>query len=348
MKKILIAGCGYLGTALGGKLARAGCKVWGVRRDPAAAPVLKKANIEPLTGDLTDQKFLDALPSADYVLFCASPSRPSDNYEMTYLQAAKSLADHYWKDSLKKFIFISSTSVYSTTDGSWVDEVTDPLKPGHQDATAVSHAKILLDAEKAVLECAHPAVIFRLSGFYGPGRNRIRPILEGKFKPALSDELTNRIYVDDAVNGIQLLLEKGKPGEIYLGADDAPSTQREFYTWLYDQLKLPLPEGGTDRMPATKVRHQSASGFVHSALGDGFAEALWRTSAGRHRGGSNKKCWNGKIKKLGLKLQYPSYKEGYEELIRESRHPERAQRVEGSSGEADSSTRPAYGRTRSE
>ena len=147
--KILIAGCGYLGSALGQMLAGGGWKVWGVRRDPAAAPILRQLNIEPLIGDLTDKKFLETLPAVDIVLFCASPSRSTDSYERTYLEAVKLLTDRYWKDSLKKFIFISSTSVYSTTDGSWVDEAMDPLKPGHKDTVAASHAKVLLQAERA-------------------------------------------------------------------------------------------------------------------------------------------------------------------------------------------------------
>ena len=284
--KLLIAGCGYLGSAVGQKLSDAGWKAWGVRRDPAAADSLNRAGIEPLIGDLTDKKFLSSLPAVEYVLFCAAPSRSSDSYEKTYLESVQSLADRYWRDTIKKFVFISSTSVYSITDGSWVDELKDPQAVAHRRGLAptATKAQTLLEAEKAVLDSGHRSIIFRLSGFYGPRRNRIRPILDGKFKPALTDQFSNRIYIDDAVNAIWLLLERGKAGEIYLGADDQPSTSREFYTWLYGKLGKELPEDGSD------VMHGS--------------------------GASNKRVWNGKIKKLGLRLEYPSYKKGYTKLIR--------------------------------
>ena len=58
MSKILIAGCGDVGSALGERLAADGHQVWGLRRSTNKLP----ASILPLAGDLTDPATLTDLP----------------------------------------------------------------------------------------------------------------------------------------------------------------------------------------------------------------------------------------------------------------------------------------------
>ncbi len=51
---VLIAGCGYLGTALGERIVSSGGKAWGLRRDPEALKVLASKGITPVQADLLD------------------------------------------------------------------------------------------------------------------------------------------------------------------------------------------------------------------------------------------------------------------------------------------------------
>ncbi len=271
--KVLIAGCGYVGTALGQEMSEDGAEVWGLRRD--WSKVDPAPGFHALQADLLEPRALKDLPAVDYVLLCQSPSRESDTYESTYFRATKNLLDAVWGERLKKIVLVSTTGVYAVTDGSWVDEIKG----------ALDESSVILKTERMALKESRHAVVLRLGGIYGPGRNRIAAIKSGAFKPALSDDCTNRIYVDDVVSCIRLLFKKGKPGEMYLGVDDAPCTQREFYSWLYDKLSLPKPLSGTDRMRPH---------------------------------GSNKRCSNKKIRNLGMKFKYPSYREGYETLLRTS------------------------------
>jgi nucleoside-diphosphate-sugar epimerase len=177
--------------------------------------------------------------------------------------------------------------VYATNDGSWINESTDPMAGSHTDAESRENAKVLLAQEELVLKSGHPTMVFRLAGIYGPGRNRVRAILEGRVKPTLNDLHMNRIHIHDIVRGVRLLLDKGSPGQVYLGADDAPCTQREFYSWVFEKLSMALPEIG--------AIHESPL-LAH---------------------GSNKRISNKKIKTLGLKFRYPTYREGYQPLIDE-------------------------------
>ncbi len=292
--RVLIAGCGYVGTALGAELVKAGHEAWGMRRDAAAARQLEKVGIKPMVANLLRAEDLKNLPAVDVLVFCQAPSRKSDEYRTTYYDGTKNLLSVLANGgvtrgvaptSIRKIILISSTSVYAAKDGSWVDETTDPMTGSHADAESRENARVMLAQEELVLQSGRPAIVFRLAGIYGPGRNRVRPIFEGRLKPSLTDIYMNRIHLQDIVRGIRLLLEKGSPGEIYLGSDDAPCTQREFYSWVFEKLSLPLP--GSSLEPET------------IALG------------------SSKRCSNKKIKALGLKFRYPTYRDGYQPLIDE-------------------------------
>jgi nucleoside-diphosphate-sugar epimerase len=284
--KVLIAGCGYVGTALGAELVKAGHEVWGLRRDLDAARALEGHGIRPLVANLSKPDTIRELPSADTLVLCQAPSRKNDEYRETYFEGTRNLLERFKGAFLRRVLLVSSTSVYSVTDGSWVNEATDPMAGSHGDIESRENAKTLLAQEELVLKSGHPSIVFRLAGIYGPGRNRVRSLLEGRAQPVLSDVYMNRIHLTDIARGLRLLLDKGTPGEIYLGADDAPCTQREFYTWVLEKLSLPLP----------KSAKSAEKEMVH---------------------GSNKRCSNGKLKELGLHFRFPSYKEGYLPLIEE-------------------------------
>lgn len=284
--KVLVAGCGYVGTALGAELVKAGHEVWGLRRDLDAARAFEVYGIKPIVANLLRADTLKSLPSVDTVILCQAPSKRNDEYKEVYLDATRTLLSVLPEKSLRKLLLVSSTSVYAEMDGSWVNEATDPMAGNHADAESCENAKTLLAQEELVMKSGHPAMVLRLSGIYGPGRNRVRSIMEGRIKPVLSDVYMNRIHVHDIVRGIRLLLDKGVPGQTYLGADDAPSTQREFYTWVFEKLSISLP--------------------IASKQGEAVTAH-----------GSNKRCSNQKLKDLGFHFRYPTYKEGYQPIIQE-------------------------------
>ena len=288
--KLLIAGCGYVGTALGQELTKSGHEVWGIRRDPAALRFLEEnTRIKPIQADLLSSDLIKKTPSVEYVLICQSPSKKNDEYLSTYFQATKNLLKVLSRNELRKVILISSTSVYATQDGSWVDERTEPMAQNHGDRESQENAKVLLETESLVLNGGFPGLVLRLSGIYGEGRNRVKSLQDGRVKPVFSDVFMNRIHVTDIVRALRLLLDKGKVGELYLGSDDRPSTQKEFYGWVFEKLGLPIPTS-TDQ--AQENRH----------------------------GQSNKRVSNKKLKDLGLQLRFPSFKEGYTPLIASTQH----------------------------
>ncbi len=276
--KILIAGCGYVGRAVGKYFASKGDEVWGLSRSPQG---LETLGVKPISADLLKAETLSGLPTVDVVILSQAPSRASDDYHKTYVEGARNLTKVLAGKAPRKLILISSTRGYGQSHGEalWVDESTEP-------EPADENAKSLLEAESVVLKSRIPSVVFRLGGIYGIGRNRLRQIRSGKAKPEFADVYVNRIHVDDIVRAIEILAEKGKPGEVYLGVDDWPSTQREFYTWIYDRLSIKKP-------------------------------ALSAPGSDKKHGVSNKRCSNKKLKSLGLNFKHPSFREGYEAIIKE-------------------------------
>ena len=87
MARILIAGCGDVGTVLGKSLYAAGHQVWGLKRHPADLP----PGIQPLAADLGDPATLSRLPSnLDYVVYCAAAASFSEaQYRAAYVAGAR-------------------------------------------------------------------------------------------------------------------------------------------------------------------------------------------------------------------------------------------------------------------
>lgn len=277
--KILIAGYGYIGSALAQRFMAQGHEVWGLRR---RWPLDIVRPTHAIAGDLLSPGAL-SLPVVDVVIFCQAPSTETDTYEQTYLMGTLNFLQALPDTGLKKIIFISSTSVYGTSGGEWIDEETLPEAHGYLSESARRHAEVLLAAEAAVLESGFPSVVLRLGGIYGPGRNRLKPLRAGSFHGSFDSVYTNRIHRDDIVTAVELLIEKGIPGEIYLGVDDEPCTQKEFYDWLYEKLSLKKKESP-----------EKNSVLTHA---------------------TNKRCSNKKLKELGMKFRYPGYREGYTALL---------------------------------
>lgn len=288
---VLIAGCGYLGRALGAELTARGSHAWGLCRTDASLEKIRSAGFEPVRADLNDPSTLNQLPSVDAVVACQAPGR-GESYTTAYLEATGNLLRAVsgmsrltrTPNRTLNFLFISSTSVYGPREGGWVDADT-PIDPARLD----EDAKMLFQTEQRVLSSGTGGGVLRLSGIYGPGRSRADSLRSGRMQATPSQAYTNRIHRDDAVAAILRLLESGKPGQIYLATDDAPATQTEFYGWLCPKLGIDF-SSATGQPPAS-------------------------VSHGGNPLAASKRCSNAKLKQLGWVPRFPSYKEGYGALL---------------------------------
>jgi nucleoside-diphosphate-sugar epimerase len=276
---IVIAGCGWLGRALGAELLRGGHRVVGVRRDPAAARGLRRLGIEPLIADLGSSEGVERLPAdADAIVCCqSSAARNATAYREAYLEVTGNLIELARKRSIRHLIYTGSTGVFGQTDGSQVDELSPPVP---QSPTA----EILVEAERRLLRASRtgvPSTVVRLSGLYGPGRfGVIQRVRQGRLALGAGDSTwMNWCHLTDAVRTVAAVLASGRPGRVYHASDAHPAPRADVVRWIADRLGIEPPR-------------ESAAGAPIAS------RANRRVSAERTRA------------ELDLALAYPSFREG--------------------------------------
>ncbi|GEN28545.1 NAD(P)-dependent oxidoreductase [Halovibrio variabilis] len=279
---ILIIGCGDIGINLGRELLEEGHHVIGLRRN---VEPLKGTGIKPLKLDLNDLDDAGAasLPQADYVVYTVS----ADHFEESAYQSAypdglkrvlRIMEQH--KKPPRRVFFVSSTSVHGQQEGEVVNEES-PTDPSS------FSGKLMCEAEQALINHPLPGTVVRFSGIYGPGRDRlIHQVTEGRVAAISPVIYSNRIHRDDCTGIIAHLIrcqESGKPlADIYLGSDCEPVTMHNVMMWLAEQLKV----DATDTMQSPLRR---------------------RTS---------KRCDNQRIIDAGYQFRFPTYREGYAQVLK--------------------------------
>jgi nucleoside-diphosphate-sugar epimerase len=285
--KVLIVGCGYVGSFLGAELVRRGHQVSGLRRSLSAAAELQASGIHLLAADITRFEDLERLPPEfDWVIntVAASGGGP-DDYAQTYLAGTRNLVRWLAGSPLQKFVYTSSTGVYGQDDASVVDE-TSPTEP------ASPTGKILIQTEAVLREAAEhsfPAVILRVAGIYGPGRGYwLRQFLAGEAViEGDGSRFLNMVHRDDVAGAAIAALERGTAGEVCNVCDDEPVAQRDLFAWLAARLQQSMPSSSA------------------------------REDAARRRGATNKRVSNRKLREsLAYQPAFPTFREGYEAEIR--------------------------------
>lgn len=274
-RRVIIAGCGFVGTRLALELNSRGDDVWGLSRTAPDLP----AGCHHLQADLTQAETLRGkLPSGTtHLVYAASAGRSSDEqYEAVYVRGLLNLLTEADLSSLQRLLFVSSTAVYPQDDGSWVDEQSS-TQPTHFSGVRT------LQAEQVALNCGLPATVLRCAGIYGPGRTRLIDAVrsgQANYDPS-TPRYTNRIHRDDVAGALAHLMSMRDAESIYIGVDEHPADQREVLGFLAQKLGLEFPRPTSD----TAKR------------------------------GGNKRCRGDKLRRSGYKFRFPTYREGYSSML---------------------------------
>lgn len=284
MAQVVIAGCGYVGNALAQILLSLDHEVFGIRRDASKlAP-----GVKGISGDLSQPKSLGPAPKrVEYAVFAVGADEGTEQaYRKAYVDGLAGflewLADEGQRP--RRIIMTSSTSVYGQRRGEHIDE-SSPTHPTQ------FRGETLLASERLLAASGIQSVVVRLGGIYGPRRTSlIDRAREGKLKLREAEHYTNRIHRDDAAGLIHHLLFHDSPESLYLGVDNESAEEAEVYRWLAKQVGSPEPE-------------TEAPGEVSN----------------RRRSAGSKRCSNLRARESGYEFYYPTFREGYGELIQASR-----------------------------
>jgi nucleoside-diphosphate-sugar epimerase len=332
MTEVLIVGAGYVGDALTRTLMQRGDRVYALRRTPVSASYGESV----LQGNVCVPESISRLPvTIRQIVYLVSPDEGTDTaYKAAYVDGLTNLlaSPLVQRGKVERIVFASSTSVYAQTDGSWVDESS-------RTAPTRFSGQRLLEAESILQNTCLPTTSLRFAGIYGPGRQRLlsqalsgsatlkQPTvyrlsrqekqLERRFrehteaeqaKNAASQEVggtagavgnlvgaldrasafTNRIHRDDCAGFVAHLLASSKCDSVYIGVDSEPVELKAVLDFIADTIGSPRPR-------------------VHNG------------PAPRSRGG-NKRCSNQRLLSTGYQLKFPTFREGYSDLILQAQH----------------------------
>jgi nucleoside-diphosphate-sugar epimerase len=320
--RVVVVGCGYVGLELAAQLAARGHAVTGVRRSDAGLDAVRavrtrvtdakgsgenvgdtdseprQGSVDAVRADVTEPSSLDALPDADAVVFAASSGgRGAEAAREVYVDGLGNVIDAYAArpSPPDRLVYTSSTGVYGDHGGAWVDEGT-PIDP------TTGKTRVLAEAERIATERTERAdidgTVARFAGLYGPERYRLDRYLDG---PVTAGFL-NMVHRDDAAGAIRHFLETDRArDEAVVVVDDEPVDKHAFADWLADECGVPRP---AKRSKDERI----AAGDLSAA-----AERRIRTS---------KRCSNDRLRALGYKFSYPTFREGYRDAVRSFRAAE--------------------------
>ncbi|QQZ41996.1 SDR family oxidoreductase [Pseudomonas sp. SK3(2021)] len=276
---VLIAGCGDIGSRLAKQLLAENWRVYGLRRTVSQLP----EGVIGVAGDLFSEQCPAAWPATplDYLVYSAAATEHDEaGYRAAYVEGLTHVLGWLKQSGQapKRLLFVSSSSVYGQKDGEWIDETS----PAQADSYS---GRLMLEAEQVALQSGMPASLVRLTGIYGPGREWLLNQVRQGYRVAIDPPLYgNRIHADDAAGLLAFLLQADRRGvaleDCYIGVDDAPVPLADVVGWLREYL--------------------------------GVTE--WAESSSVRRSGS-KRCSNARAKALGWEPRYPSFREGYAEII---------------------------------
>ena len=287
MSRLFCFGLGYTALALARALAAEGWQIAGTTRDPGKQAHLEQKGFEVWRFD-RDQPLEQAeraLAGTTHVLSSIPPDEQGDPVLGRHARDLLRCASIVWAG------YLGTTGVYGDRGGDWVSEA-DPVAP------TMPRTLRRARAEGHWLASGLPVHLFRLAGIYGPGpgRNALAAARAGTARRIVRPgQVFCRIHVDDIVQVLRASMARPNPGAIYNVADDEPAPPQDVVTFACALLGIQPP-------PETPFEQAELSPMARSFYSD------------------SRRIANARIKEeLGVKLRYPTYREGLRALLDDDR-----------------------------
>jgi nucleoside-diphosphate-sugar epimerase len=283
--RLFCFGLGYTALALAQELAAEGWQIAGTTRDPDKQARLEQEGIEvhAFARNRPLEQAAQAFAGTTHVLSSIAPDERGDP-----------VLGHHGRDLLRcgSIVwtgYLGTTGVYGDRGGEWVSEA-DPTAP------TMPRTLRRARAEGHWLASGLPVQLFRLAGIYGPGpgRSALAAVRAGTARRIVKPgQVFCRIHVDDIVQVLRASMAHPNPGAVYNVADDEPAPPQDVVTYACELLGVRPP-------PEIPVDAAELSPMARSFYSD-----------------SRRVC-NARIREeLGVRLRYPSYREGLRALLDE-------------------------------
>jgi dTDP-glucose 4,6-dehydratase len=236
MRLLVTGGCGFIGSNFIRLILKKYRDIRVVNLDKLTycgntenlKDIVGEARYSFVKGDICDRELVDDLMSdSDAVVNFAAETHVDrsikypDDFIMTNVYGTKTLLESARKAGISRFIQIGTDEVYgSVAEG--LSREDDLLRPNSPYSATKASSDLL--ALSYYTTYGLPVIVTRSSNNFGPYQypEKVIPlfitnIIEGKKVPLYGDggNVRDWIFVEDNCRGIDLLLHKGEPGEIY-------------------------------------------------------------------------------------------------------------------------------------
>ena len=296
MRVLVTGGAGFIGSAVCRRFIGQGIPVVNVDKLTYAAnlqslaPIADHADYAFERADICDRAALDAVfakyrPTA--VLHLAAESHVdrsitgaapfiNSNILGTY-QLLEAALDYYRRLAAPakaqfKFVHVSTDEVYGTLGDSGKFHENSAYRPSSPYAASKAASDHLAHAWHKTHGL--PVIVSNCSNNYGPCQfpEKLIPLtilhaLEGKALPVYGDGSNVRdwLYVDDHVDGLRAILERGRPGEKYNFGGDSERTNLDVVQQICDIVDRLVPRPG---------KRRALIGFVTDRPGHDYRYAI--------------------------------------------------------------------------
>jgi nucleoside-diphosphate-sugar epimerase len=255
-----------------------------------ARPGGKSVDMLLFDGTSASDELEAAILAADALLISAAPTEGRDPV-LVMLEGEITRAAR-----LKSVVYLSSLGVYGDSGGTWIDETAPTIPARARRGGARIAAE--LDWQALGRKRNFPVAILRLGGIYGPGRNGMVRLLHGTAQRiAKPGHVSNRVHVYDIAQAIDAAFARGAEG-VFNIVDDEPASPSDQIAFAARLIGIP---------PPPEIPYEDAGNLV-SPVALSFYEGCIRAR-------------NNKLKAvLGVKLRYPTYRDGLCALYKAGDH----------------------------
>lgn len=251
-KRLVVFGCGYLGSAVARAARAMGATVTALTRNPVTATALQGEGIATIVADLSGDAWHAQMPGGpDFILNSVSSGGGGiEAYRQSYVDGMASMVAWAQRAGrVETAVYTSSTSVYPHSDGARVDE--------RSSVGGSERADLLLAAEDRMVQATglwRRWFVLRLAGIYGPGRHYLSDQVRSGAVAGVGGHHLNLIHRDDAVAAIlACFAAPGERGSARLNvADDGAAPKSVVAAWLAQQLGLPAPSFSGESVSARR------------------------------------------------------------------------------------------------
>jgi len=217
--RVLILGLGWSGCVLATHLQAQGVRVAGTVRDPSSAPVDGLLRYQLRADSPPSPALLDEIAQAEAVLCSVPPDAEGDPALRLLIPALQESPALRWVG------YLSSTSVYADRAGGWIDERSEA---DATEAAGVQRRRAETQWRALAEERGIASAVFRLPGLYGPGRNALLQLSQGRARHVVRPGLVfNRLHVDDLATVVIASMQRPCVDGLYLPTDDEPAPPQQ-------------------------------------------------------------------------------------------------------------------------